>query len=219
FRGIAFVGGFTYADVLDAAKGWAGVIRFNKKLVEQFQYFYERPDTFSLGVCNGCQFMALLGWVPWSGLSGKEQPRFIQNISERFESRFAAVTVMPNPAIMLKGMEGSTLGIWIAHGEGRCFFPDTLVQIKVIEEDLAPLRFVDNDGRCALKYPSNPNGSIAGITALCSPNGRHLAMMPHPERTFLKWQWPWMPKDWQDNLKASPWLKLFQNAREWCEKN
>ncbi len=219
FRGIAFVGGFTYADVLDAAKGWAGVIRFNKKLVEQFQYFYERPDTFSLGVCNGCQFMALLGWVPWSGLSGKEQPRFIKNTSERFESRFAAVTVMPNPAIMLKGMEGSTLGIWIAHGEGHCFFPDNLVQIKVIEEDLAPLRFVGPDGYCALKYPFNPNGSLAGITALCSPNGRHLAMMPHPERTFLKWQWPWMPEDWQDNLKASPWLKLFQNAREWCEKN
>lgn len=210
FQGIAFVGGFADADVLDAAKGWAGRIRFNEQLAEQFKYFYERPDTFSLGVCNGCQLMALLGWVP---------SRFIRNESERFESRFVTVKVMPSPAIMLKGMEDSILGIWVAHGEGQCFFPDDLILNKVMNENLAPLRFVGPDGYCALKYPFNPNGSIASITALCSPDGRHLAMMPHPERTFLKWQWQWMPPNWQKNLKASPWLKLFQNARQWCENN
>ena len=215
FRGIAFVGGFAYADVLDAGKGWAGVIRFNK-IAEQFKRFYERPDTFSLGVCNGCQLMALLGWIPWLDLSDKEQPRFIRNKSERFESRFSTVKIMPSPAIMLKDMENSILGVWVAHGEGRCFFPDNLVFNKVIRENLAPLRFVDNNGHCTSEYPFNPNGSIAGITALCSPDGRHLAMMPHFERTFLKWQWPWMPSDWKENLKASPWLKLPQNAREWC---
>ena len=120
---IAFVGGFSYADVLDSAKGWAGVIKFNKKIYEQFQKFYNRPDTFSLSVCNGCQLAALLGWIPWQGIEDKYQPRFIHNVSGRFESRFATVKIFPSPSIMLKGMEGSTLGIWVAHGEGRAYFP------------------------------------------------------------------------------------------------
>ncbi len=217
FRGIAFVGGFSYADVLDSAKGWAGVIRFNKILFEQFQKFYERPDTFSLGVCNGCQLMALLGWVPWSGISDIIQPRFIQNKSGRFESRFTTVKILPSPAIMLKGMEGSTLGIWIAHGEGRLYFPDTGIQEEVLKKNLAPIRFIDDYGEITERYPFNPNGSPHGITALCNPDGRHLAMMPHPERVFLKWQWAYMPEDWKKNLKTSPWLKMFQNARMWCE--
>ncbi len=218
FRGIAFVGGFSYADVLDSAKGWAGAIRFNKRLYKQFQKFYERPDTFSLGVCNGCQLMALLGWVPWKGIPDKIQPRFIQNKSGRFESRFSTVQILPSPSIMLKGMEGSTLGIWIAHGEGRLYFSEKDMLQEVIEKNLAPIRFVDDNGEFTETYPFNPNGSPSGITALCSPDGRHLAMMPHPERTFLKWQWAYMPEDWKRNLKASPWLKMFQNAREWCEE-
>jgi len=218
FKGIAFVGGFSYADVLDSAKGWAGVIRFNKKLYEQFERFYERTDTFSLGVCNGCQLMALLGWVPWKGISDRIQPRFIRNKSDRFESRFSTVHILPSPAIMLKGMEGSTLGIWVAHGDGRVYFPDKGTLQEVIEKGLAPIRFVDDNGEFTETYPFNPNGSPSGITALCSPDGRHLAMMPHPERTFLKWQWPYMPEDWKENLEASPWLKMFQNAREWCER-
>lgn len=216
FRGIAFVGGFSYADVLDSAKGWAGAIRFNKKLYEQFQRFYERSDTFSLGVCNGCQLMALLGWVPWRGIQGNIQPRFIQNKSGRFESRFSTVKILHSPAIMLNGMEGSILGIWVAHGEGRLYFPDIKIQEELLKQNLAPLRFVDDDGEFTEKYPFNPNGSPSGITALCSPDGRHFAMMPHPERTFLKWQWAYMPEDWK-NLKASPWLKMFQNARQWCK--
>lgn len=217
FRGIAFVGGFSYADVLDSAKGWAGVIRFRKKLFEQFQGFYKRPDTFSLGVCNGCQLMALLGWVPWAGIPDSIQPRFIQNKSGRFESRFSTVRIQTSPSIMLKGMEGSILGVWVAHGEGRSYFPDNAMQTDVLTQGLAPIRFVDDRGEITETYPFNPNGSASGITALCSPDGRHLAMMPHPERAFLKWQWAYMPEDWKKKLEASPWLKMFQNAREWCE--
>ncbi len=216
FRGIAFVGGFSYADVLDSAKGWAGVIRFNKRLYEQFQRFYERPDTFSLGVCNGCQLMALLGRIPWKGISDKIQPRYIQNKSGRFESRFSTVHILPSPSIMLRGMEGSTLGVWVAHGEGRLYFPDKEIIQEVFEKGLAPIRFVDDGGEITETYPFNPNGSPSGITALCSPDGRHLAMMPHPERTFLKWQWAYMPEDWKKTLEVSPWLKMFRNAREWC---
>jgi len=217
FRGMAFVGGFSYADVLDSAKGWAGVIKFNKKIYEQFQKFYGRPDTFSLSVCNGCQLAALLGWIPWQGIEDKCQPRFIHNVSGRFESRFSAVKIFPSPSIMLKGMEGSTLGIWVAHGEGRAYFPKEDILKKVEKDSLAPVRYVDDDGKVTAAYPFNPNGSVNGIAALCSPDGRHLAIMPHPERTFLKWQWAWMPEDWKKELKASPWLRLFQNARQWCE--
>jgi phosphoribosylformylglycinamidine synthase len=217
FKGIAFVGGFSYADVLDSSKGWAGVIKFNKKIWEEFQDFYQREDTFSLGVCNGCQLMALLGWVPWQGIEDRMQPRFIHNRSGRFESRFSSVKVMSSPSIMLKGMEGSVLGIWVAHGEGMAYFPDDTVLERVEKDNLAPIRYVDDNNEVTLKYPFNPNGSVSGIASLCSTDGRHLAIMPHPERTFLKWQWPWMPEDWQQNLEASPWLKMFQNARAWCE--
>ncbi len=219
FRGIAFVGGFSYADVLDSAKGWSGVIRFNKKLYEQFHEFYRRHDTFSLGVCNGCQLMALLGWVPWEGIPDTLQPRFIQNKSGRFESRFAAVRIFESPAIMLKGMEGSVLGIWASHGEGYLHFPDSGMQAEVLLKNLAPLRYVDDHGEVTEAYPFNPNGSPMGITSLCTPDGRHLVTMPHPERTFLKWQWAWLPENMKGNLKASPWLRMFQNARAWCEES
>jgi len=215
FRGIVFVGGFSYADVLDSAKGWAGTIRFNQKLYEQFVDFYERKDTFSLGVCNGCQLMALLGWVPWKGISDRIQPRFIRNKSGRFESRFSTVKILESPSIMLKDMAGSVLGIWIAHGEGRLYFPDEKMLKEVVQQKLAPIRYVDDKNKETEIYPFNPNGSPYGITALCSQDGRHLAMMPHPERVFLKWQWAYMPEEWK-NLKASPWLKMFQNALKWC---
>ena len=217
FKGIAFVGGFSYADVLDSAKGWAGVIRFNKKIWDQFQEFYNRKDSFSLGVCNGCQLMALLGWVPWQGIANELQPRFIHNISGRFESRFPTVKILAGPSIKLSGMEDSVLGIWVAHGEGRAYCPDMAILKKIEARHLAPVRYIDDNNEITAKYPFNPNGSTAGIAALCSPDGRHLAIMPHPERTFLTWQWPWMPEEWRKNLKASPWLKMFQNARKWCE--
>jgi phosphoribosylformylglycinamidine synthase len=217
FRGVVFVGGFSYADVLDSAKGWAASIRFNKKLWNQFETFYHRSDTFSLGVCNGCQLMALLGWVPWRGIADELQPRFIHNKSGRFESRFSTVKILKSPALMLKGMENSVLGIWVAHGEGLAYFPDKLMYSEC-EYGLAPVRYVDDEAMITEAYPFNPNGSPAGIAGLCSPDGRHLAMMPHPERAVLTWQWGWMPEHLKKSLEASPWLRMFQNAREWCER-
>ena len=217
FRGVVFVGGFSYADVLDSAKGWAGVIRFNDDLRAQFDAFYNRPDTFSLGVCNGCQLIALLGWVPFPGLANAAQPRFIRNESARFESRFSTVQIQDSPAIMFKNMAGASLGVWVAHGEGRAFFPRANVLDRVIDENLSPVRYVDDNNTATEAYPFNPNGSPHGIAGLCSPDGRHLAMMPHPERTFLKWQWGYMPENWKRDLQASPWLQIFQNAREWCK--
>ncbi|CAL9083437.1 unnamed protein product [Musa acuminata var. zebrina] len=224
FNGIVFVGGFSYADVLDSAKGWSATIRFNQPLLQQFQDFYNRPDTFSLGVCNGCQLMALLGWVPGASVGGSlgnggdmSQPRFIHNESGRFECRFTSVTIGESPAIMFKGMEGSTLGVWAAHGEGRAYFPDDGILNNVLKSRLAPLRYCDDDGSITEIYPFNPNGSPLGVAALCSPDGRHLAMMPHPERCFMMWQFPWYPKEWDVEKRGpSPWLRMFQNAREWC---
>ncbi|MDZ7798862.1 MAG: phosphoribosylformylglycinamidine synthase [Patescibacteria group bacterium] len=216
-RGIVFVGGFSYADVLDSAKGWAGIILFNPKLRKMFERFYRREDTFSLGVCNGCQLMALLGWVPWKGIDEDKQPRFIQNTSGLFESRWVTTKIMPSPSIMLGDMANSVLGIWVAHGEGQLHCPDSEILKDIVFQNLTPLVYTDETGRATESYPLNPNGSPKGITALCSPDGRHLAMMPHPERVFLKWQWPWMPKDWRYKLKASPWLQMFQNARKWCD--
>ncbi|VFQ90668.1 unnamed protein product [Cuscuta campestris] len=224
FRGVVFVGGFSYADVLDSAKGWAASIRFNQPLLCQFQEFFNRPDTFSLGVCNGCQLMALLGWVPGPQVGGvhstggdPSQPRFIHNESGRFECRFTSVTIQESPAIMFRGMAGSTLGVWAAHGEGRAYFPDDTVLNKVLSSNLAPVRYCDDAGQPTEVYPFNLNGSPLGVAAVCSPDGRHLAMMPHPERCFLMWQFPWYPKHWDVEKKGpSPWLRMFQNAREWC---
>ncbi|KAK3031918.1 hypothetical protein RJ639_036714 [Escallonia herrerae] len=224
FRGIAFVGGFSYADVLDSAKGWSASVRFNQPLLSQFQEFYRRPDTFSLGVCNGCQLMALLGWVPGPQVGGTlgdggdpSQPRFVHNQSGRFECRFTSVTIKDSPAIMFKGMEGTTVGVWAAHGEGRAYFPDGSVLDRVLDSNLAPVRYCDDDGTPTEVYPFNINGSPLGVAAICSPDGRHLAMMPHPERCFLMWQFPWYPKQWDVEKKGpSPWLQMFQNAREWC---
>ncbi len=215
FRGIAAVGGFSYADVPDSAKGWAATILFNEELQAQFQAFYERPDTFTLGVCNGCQLFALLGWVPWQGLGAKAQPRFVHNRSGRFESRWSTVRVQPSPAVMLQGMEGLIFGIHVDHGEGRLLFPDSLVHERVCLEKLAPLVYVDDRGRATEDYPFNPNGSVDGIAGLCSPDGRHLALMPHPERCFLPWQAHWLPQELR-HLAVSPWLRMFQNAYHWC---
>eukprot|EP00746_Dinoflagellata_sp_MGD_P156639 gnl/MRDRNA2_/MRDRNA2_85913_c0_seq1.p1 gnl/MRDRNA2_/MRDRNA2_85913_c0~~gnl/MRDRNA2_/MRDRNA2_85913_c0_seq1.p1 ORF type:complete len:1338 (+),score=293.78 gnl/MRDRNA2_/MRDRNA2_85913_c0_seq1:88-4101(+) len=227
FRGVAFVGGFSFADVMDSAKGWAGCVRFNQQLKEQFQKFKSRSDTFSLGVCNGCQLMALLGWVPGTddgtALPTAKQPRFIHNRSGRFESRFSTIRVEASAAtqIWLQGMEGSRLGVWVAHGEGRAHFPDLQVQEAVRRGGQVPMRYVDDDGDTTEVYPFNPNGSPEGIVGLCSADGRHLAMMPHPERlTAAMWQWPWAPKEWTEGpgqLAASPWLQMFQNIRAWCE--
>lgn len=227
FRGVAFVGGFSYADVMDSAKGWAGCVHFNTQLKEQFHKFKSRTDSFSLGVCNGCQLMALLGWVPGTdegaALATPQQPRFVHNRSGRFESRFSFVRIEPSPAskVWFQGMVGSRLGVWVAHGEGRAHFPDCQVEEAVRKGGQVPLRYVDDYGEPTQVYPFNPNGSPEGIVGLCSADGRHLAMMPHPERlTAAMWQWPWAPQEWTEGpgqLKASPWLQMFQNARAWCD--
>ncbi len=216
FRGVVFPGGFSFGDVLDSGKGWAGVIRFNPVLAAQFDAFLERSDTFSLGVCNGAQLMALLGWVPFQHLADAARPRFVRNASGRFESRLVTVEILPSPALLLEGMAGSRLGIWVAHGEGRLHVPEPSMLDAIVEQGLAPLRFVDPDHAPSERYPFNPNGSPRGITALCSPDGRHLALMPHPERLSTQlWQWPWRPPEWAHHT-ASPWLRMFQNAQAWC---
>ena len=216
FRGLIFPGGFSYADVFGSAKGWAGPILFNPVLKSMFDRFYDRPDTFSLGVCNGCQLMANIGVVPWRGIADDAQPRLIHNISGRFESRWSAVRVNESPAIMLRGMAGSVMGIHVDHGEGRWLFRDSALVANIREQQLCPLVFVDVEGKPTEVYPYNPNGSPEGCAALCSPDGRNLAMMPHTERCFLPWQWPWMPEAWRKTLKASPWLQMFMNAYDWC---
>jgi phosphoribosylformylglycinamidine synthase len=248
FQGIVFCGGFSYADVNGSAKGWAATIRYHQDLNDQFQQFKNRPDTFSLGVCNGCQLMALLGWVPFAnttteaaGIEGREsavstvideihQPRFLHNESQRFESRWCSVKIQNSKSILLKNMESNVLGIWVQHGEGRLTLPDPTQLSFIQSAHLIPLSYVDDDGNPTETYPMNPNGSPLGIAGLCSEDGRHLAMMPHPERCFLKWQWPYQPLEWRSGanqssstvegkgIEASPWIKLFQNAFEFCKQ-
>jgi phosphoribosylformylglycinamidine synthase len=224
FRGIAFVGGFSFADVMGSAKGWAGVVKFHENVLKQFSAFKDRKDTFSLGVCNGCQLMSLLGWVNPPNAEELEKEtqvsatqRFVHNESGRYDSRFVSVQIQKSNAVMLKGMEGTSLGVWVAHGEGRAHFTHPKIKQTFLDNDLAPIRYVDDANQITEEYPFNPNGSPNGIAGLVSADGRHMCLMPHPERVYLKWQWPWMPKEFEA-LQASPWLRLFQNAKTFCEQ-
>lgn len=220
FRGVIFPGGFSYADVLGSARGWAATILFNPVLQAQFKQFFAREDTFSLGVCNGCQLMALLGWIGTPMTEPSQQPDIVltHNKSERFECRWNTVKIPDNTkAIMLKGMEGSSLGVWSAHGEGRFDFKNESVYTNLVIKDCVALRFVDDDGLATEKYPLNPNGSTEGLAAVCSPDGRHLAMMPHPERCEQMYQWPYIPHNFR--YKKSPWERMFRNAITWCHEN
>ena len=214
FRGVVFVGGFSYADTCGSAKGWAGGVLFDPTVRAQFDAFRARQDTFSLGVCNGCQLMSLLGWVGAAPGGGPGRTLLTHNASGRFESRFSTVRIEESPAVMLRGMAGSTLGVWVAHGEGRFQFAPGLEQ-ELLAAGLAPIRYADDAGECTERYPFNPNGSPQGVASLCSPDGRHLALMPHPERSVLAWQWPWAPSSWPA-AGASPWMQMFVNARDWC---
>lgn len=194
YRGLAFVGGFSYSDVFGAAKGWYSVILSNPHIKQWFDEFYEREDTFSFGICNGCQLMSLLGWIP--------ECKLVKNDSGRFESRYSTVKIGETKSLMLKGMEGWTLGVWSAHGEGKI----------VTDKISGPLYYVDDNRYATTQYPDNPNGSSNGLAGLVSENGRHLAMMPHPERSFLSWQQPYG----QTEGKYSPWMRMFVNALEFC---
>ncbi|KAF2896068.1 hypothetical protein ILUMI_10112 [Ignelater luminosus] len=216
FRGIIFPGGFSYADVLGSAKGWAAGILFNPKVQEQFRNFVSRPDTFSLGVCNGCQLMALIGWIG-QPVTADVTPDILleHNKSERFECRWSTVTIEKSNAIMLQGMEGSVLGVWVAHGEGRFTFKEDSVYKNLVKDNCVGLRYVDDMGNPTEVYPMNPNGSIEGVAGVCSTDGRHLAMMPHPERCDQTYLWPYMPPELKTYQK-SPWERMFQNAYDWC---
>jgi phosphoribosylformylglycinamidine synthase len=218
FRGIAAVGGFSYADVPESAKGWAATILFNDRLKIMFDEFYTREDTFTLGICNGCQLFGLLGWIPWRGLAPEQQPRFVRNKSGRFESRWSTVKVQKSKAMMRTGIEGLVFGIHVDHGEGRLVFPDQKIITKVEQDGMTPLVYVDDQSNATEAYPFNPNGSVKGLAGLCSEDGRHLALMPHPERAFLPWQAHYLPADMK-HLEVSPWMKMFQNAYNWCQRN
>jgi phosphoribosylformylglycinamidine synthase len=209
FRGLVACGGFSYGDVLGAGEGWAKSILFNPELREQFTAFFARPDSFTLGVCNGCQMLsALKPLIPGAG----HWPRFVRNRSEQFEGRVGLVEVLPTPSIFFQGMTGSILPIAVAHGEGRAEFASEAAERDCVGGGLVSLRWVDNHGQVARRYPSNPNGSPAGITGLTTVDGRVTILMPHPERVFRTAQNSWHPESWGED---GGWLRIFRNARTW----
>ncbi|MBT3726847.1 phosphoribosylformylglycinamidine synthase [bacterium] len=217
YRGAVFVGGFSYADYPESAKAWAMTIRNHPELQSMFDTFKEREDTWSYGVCNGCQMVALLGWTCDSSVAENKRPRFVKNKSSKFESRYTTVKIPKSNSIMFKNMTGSILPVWSNHAEGHVFADKSLLA-KMKSEGNIPVLYANNAGDETQTYPFNPNGSPMAIAGFCSSDGRHTIMMPHPERLFQTWQFPWLPEEMQ-NMKASPWLKIFQNARDWCEQN
>lgn len=207
FQGIAACGGFSYGDVLGAGEGWAKSILFNARAREQFAAFFARPDSFGLGVCNGCQMLSNLHeLIPGSEL----WPQFVRNRVEQFEARLSLVEVLPSPSLFFQEMHGSRLPIALAHGEGRAAFEKNAQ--AVVDAGLVALRFVDNAGQATERYPYNPNGSPGGMTGFCNRDGRFTIMMPHPERLFRSVQHSWRPTAWGED---GPWLRLFRNARRW----
>ena len=203
FNGLVACGGFSYGDVLGAGGGWATSILFNPRARDEFSAFFNRADTFALGVCNGCQMMSQLhtlipGAAAW--------PRFERNVSEQFEARFAQVEVLASPSLFFAGMAGSTMPIVVSHGEGRVVFRDAAHATQAV----AALRYVDHRGAPTEVYPLNPNGSAGGLTGFTTDDGRFTILMPHPERTCRAAQLSWRP----DGMTgASPWLRMFRNAR------
>jgi phosphoribosylformylglycinamidine synthase len=209
FRGLVACGGFSYGDVLGAGEGWAKSILFNPVARAQFATFFEREDTFTLGVCNGCQMLSNLHEL----IPGAELwPHFVRNRSEQFEARVVMVEVQESPSIFLRGMAGSRLPIAVAHGEGRAEFADATRLQTLNGSGTVALRYVDNRGEVTEAYPANPNGSPLGITAVTTPDGRVTIMMPHPERVFRGVQNTWAPNAGPED---AAWLRIFRNARAW----
>lgn len=207
FQGLAACGGFSYGDVLGAGEGWAKSILFNSQARDQFAGFFNRDDTFSLGVCNGCQMLSNLK----SLIPGTEHwPHFVRNVSERFEARVAMVEVADSRSVLFQGMQGSRMPIAVSHGEGQAEFASEQSLSAVQAASQVALRFVNNYGQVADTYPANPNGSPAGITGLTSEDGRATIMMPHPERVFRAVANSWRPDEWQED---SAWMRIFRNAR------
>lgn len=204
FSGLVACGGFSYGDALGAGQGWAKTILFNTQLAQAFSAFFARPDSFALGVCNGCQMMSHLATI----IPGAQAwPQFTRNRSEQFEGRLSMVEVAPSPSLFFDGMAGSQLPIVVSHGEGYANF----TQQGDAQQVIAALRFIDHAGHITERYPFNPNGSAAGLTAVTTADGRFTAMMPHPERVFRAEQMSWHPAAWQDD---SPWMRMFYNARK-----
>jgi len=201
---IVFCGGFSNSDVLGSARGWAGIFRYNRIAGKLLKNFYDRPDTLSLGICNGCQLMTQLHLL-YPTLEASLQPRMTANESQIFESRFLSVDITSSPSILLKGLEGSTLGVWVAHGEGRFSFAGERENYSI------PICYAQS------YYPANPNGSQFEAAGICSLDGRHLAMMPHPERAIFPWQWGFYPYEHKSRHKVTPWLLLFLNACHWIQ--
>ena len=214
FRGLIACGGFSYGDVLGAGEGWAKTILFNQQLRDQFSIFFNRQDSFALGVCNGCQMMSnLSGIIP----GAQTWPKFTRNQSEQYEARLVMAEVLASPSIFTQGMEGSHLPIAIAHGEGFANFSQQGSMEQLQKQGLATLRFVDHQGQATGTYPMNPNGSPGGLTGVTTPDGRFTVIMPHPERVFRAVQMSWCPPDWLNTPDgASPWMRLFRNARRWA---
>jgi len=211
FKGLVACGGFSYGDVLGAGEGWAKTILFNSQARDQFQSFFHRNDSFSLGVCNGCQMMSnLRELVPGSD----HWPRFVRNVSEQFEARFSMVGIEKSPSVLFDGMDGSMMPVAVAHGEGHAEFA-TAEQLEACHNSgLVSMRYLDNHKQYTEDYPANPNGSPKGITSLTSEDGRATIMMPHPERIFRAVNNSWHPDDWQED---SGWMRLFRNARVFVE--
>ncbi|MCK9628023.1 MAG: phosphoribosylformylglycinamidine synthase [Bacteroidales bacterium] len=200
---VVFVGGFSNADTLGSAKGWAGAFLYNEKARKAIDDFYKREDTMSLGVCNGCQLMTELGLITAEGKEGA--PKMKHNDSHKYESAFVGVTIEKSPSIMLSSLEDSELGIWVAHGEGKFYFPEKTSKYNIAVR----YSYVD--------YPANPNGSPEGVAGICSSDGRHLAMMPHPERCIYPQTWAHYTRNRIDD-EVTPWLEMFVNARKWISK-
>ena len=203
--GLAACGGFSYGDVLGAGRGWATSILERPALREQFATFFARENTFTLGVCNGCQMLSQLkGIIPGAA----HWPQLLRNTSEQYEARLAQVEVGESPSVLLRGMTGSRIPVVVAHGEGRMDFASDIDMSSVA----VAARYVEGDGRIATRYPANPNGSPDGIAGVVSDDGRATILMPHPERTLAAVNFSWHPDAWGD---ASPWSRIFQNARAW----
>ncbi|MEM6581414.1 MAG: phosphoribosylformylglycinamidine synthase [Pseudomonadota bacterium] len=211
FKGLVACGGFSYGDVLGAGEGWAKSILFNPRLRDAFAAFFANEDSFTLGVCNGCQMISTLkALIP----GADHWPRFVRNRSEQFEARLALARVETSPSILLAGMAGSHLPVAVAHGEGRAEFASEQAIADCESSDTICLRFIEHDLSPAERYPANPNGSPQGLTGLTSADGRATIMMPHPERLFRRMQHSWAPAEWGED---GGWMRLFRNARVWLD--
>jgi phosphoribosylformylglycinamidine synthase len=211
-KGLVACGGFSYGDVLGAGGGWAKTVLYHAELRDAFNRFFYREDTFTLGVCNGCQMLSLLKDL----IPGAEHwPRFVRNLSEQFEARTALVEIQDSPSILLRDMAGTRIPIAVAHGEGRVEISDDDLR-RNLEQRLVALRYVDSLGNPAEQYPANPNGSAQGVTGFTTHDGRATILMPHPERVFRTLQNSWVPEDWR-RFENGPWFRLFANARQWVD--